>query len=229
MQAYNWVFRRTSIWGFKNCFFLPFFVIVILLPKVSFPNYHWKQKEFRCGQDKLILKLILKSFFAHQISINTQWIGSWWRKVIYDKHSFQCAVMLPFNSVWLCNQKNEVWAFFGGRSGPKQRLSENFLNYSAAVITIWILLLKELSQPSQLHCPADNPKNGMLTLFPCANKTTNTTVNIHKHMQPVRGHAQETVTLDKGTVIVNFSEAANGIFYSITYFTNQCFLFFFSE
>lgn len=48
-------------------------------------------------------------------------------------------------------------------------------------------------------------------------------------MQPVRGHAQETLAQDKGTAIVDFPEVANGIFYSVTYFPNQYFLFFFSE
>lgn len=105
-----------------------------------------------------------------------------------------------------------------GRSGPKLRLSENFLNYSALVMTVWTLLLKELSLPSLLPCPLDNPNLGILTLFPCANKTTKITVR-------VREHAQETQTLDKGTVIVDFLEVTNSIFHNVTYFTNKFFFF----
>lgn len=47
-------------------------------------------------------------------------------------------------------------------------------------------------------------------------------------MQSVGGHAQETLTLNKGTVIVNFLEVASRIFYNVTYFTNQ-YSFFFPE
>ena len=116
-----------------------------------------------------------------------------------------------------------------GRSGPKIRLSENFLNYSALIITVWTLLLKELSLPSLLPCPLDNPKHGILTLFPCTNKTTKITVSIHKRMHPLREHARETQTLDKGTVIVDFLEVAKGIFHNITYFINKIIFFFVSE
>lgn len=112
-----------------------------------------------------------------------------------------------------------------GRSGPKLRLSENFLNYSALIITVWTLLLKERSLPSLLACPLDNLNHGILTLFPCANKTTKITVSINKCMHSVREHTWEGQTLDKGTVIVDFLEVANGIFHNITYFTNEFFFF----
>lgn len=128
MQAYNWVFRRTSICGFKNCFLSPFFVAVVLLPKVYFPNYHWKQKEFRWGQSKLICSF----FFHHQISINTQWLRPWCRKVIYDGHSFQCAAMVPFNSVWLCKQKMKYEHFLG----KIRTLSKDYLK------SFWIIQLQ---------------------------------------------------------------------------------------
>lgn len=119
--------------------------------------------------------------------------------------------------------KNEVWAFSWEDQDPKQRLSEKFLNYSAPIITVWILPLKELSQPSQFHCPVDNPKNRMLSLFPCANKTTNVTVGICNMCSLWRDMPKTHWPWTKGTVIANFPEVTNGIFYNVTYFTNQCF------
>lgn len=115
----------------SSCLF--FVVVVILLPKVYFPNYHWKQKEFRWDQSKLIYSFsLIKYLLAH-----SNWSPDaerWFMKGI----AFNT---LPFSSVWHASKKWNM-SIFLGRSGPKQRLSQNFLNYSAPIITVWILLLK---------------------------------------------------------------------------------------
>lgn len=139
--------------------------------------------------------------------------------------------VLPCSRWIQCDRASKKWSMsiVLGRSGPKLRLPEKFLNYSALIITVWTLLLKELSLPSLLPCPLANLNHGILTLLSCANKTTKITVSIHKRMPSVREHAREGQTLRKGTVIVGFLEVAKGIFHNVTYFTNKFFFLFFQN
>lgn len=180
----------------SSCLFLS---LLFCLLKVYFPNYHWKQKEFKMGPKQTYLL-----FFPpiEYLLTHSDWgpDAERWFMIGIALNVLSCSHLIPCD----CASKKWSISIVLGRSGPKQRLSENFLNYSAPIITVWILVLKELSHPSQFNCPLDKPKNGILTLFPCSNKTTKITVSIYEHMHSLRECAQETQTLDKGTILVNF-------------------------
>lgn len=108
--------------------------------------------------------------------------------------------VLPCSCCIQCDCASKKWSMsiVLGRSRPKLRLSENFLNYSAQILTVWTLLLKELSLPSLLPSPLDNLNHELLSLFPCTNKQTKKIpLSINKLIFSVREHAWERQTQAK--------------------------------
>lgn len=131
--------------------------------------------------------------------------------------------VLPCSCCIQCDCASKRWSMsiVLGRSGPKLRLSENFLNYSALILTVWALLLKELSLPSLLPSPLDNLNHELLSLFPSTSKkNSKITLSIHKRVYSVREHCLRETNPCKVTSIVDFPR----IFLS-NYFTTKFFKF----
>lgn len=196
--------------GFKHCFlillyhcFLILFCIFFffLLLKVYFPNCQRKrtQKEFKWGHSKLIYPFSFPMAYLWTDCDRGPDTESWFM-ISLASDVLPCCHCVQRD----CASQKWSMSIALGRSGPKLRLPENFLNYSALTITFWTLL-KELSLLSLLPSPLDNLNHELLSLFTCTNKKQST--NLYVGIHCVREHAWERLTLDKGAFTVNFLQA----------------------
>lgn len=166
-----------------------------LLLKVYFPDCHRKrtQKEFKWGHSKLIYSFSFPMVYLWTDCDRGPDAESWFMislasEVLPCCHCIQC----------------DCASIALGRSGPKLRLPENFLNYSVLTIT-FCTILKELSLLSLLPSPPDNLNHELLSLFTCTNKKQST--NLYTGIYCVRKHAWERLTLDKGASTVDFLQS----------------------
>lgn len=159
-MALNTVSSSFSIFSF----------LFFLLLKVYFPDCHRKrtQKEFKWSHSKLIYSFSfpmahLWTDFDRGPDAESWFMISLASDVLPCCHCIQCD----------CASKKWSMSIALGRSGPKLRLPENFLNYSVLTITFWTLL-KELSLLSLLTSLPDNLNHELLSLFTCTNKKQST-------------------------------------------------------
>lgn len=195
--ALNTVSSSFSITVFSFFSVFSFF----LLLKVYFPNCQRKrtQKECKWGHSKLIYPFSFPMAYLWTDCDRGPDTESWFM-ISLASDVLPCCHCVQRD----CASQKWSMSIALGRSGPKLRLPENFLNYSALTITFWTLL-KELSLLSLLPSPLDNMNHELLSLFTCTNKKQST--NLYVGIHCVREHAWERLTLDKGAFTVNFLQA----------------------